>query len=165
MPDDEANTLAALIAIGLHEHRLAKKKMSSNPHLPDPLDFLLVIDEAHRVLPGAPERRGRELNPGPAEEVSRQLCRLIAEIRSFGVGVIVGEQSIEKLARDVLVNTSCKVVHRVVDGHDRSAIARTLALADDDADMLGYLDVGESVVMMPSTPTPLSVKISQPRYL
>ena len=67
---------------------------------------------------------------------------MIAEMRSYGQGVIIAEQIPTKLAPEVIKNSSNKIVHRLVSIDDQEIIANTIGLSSKDALQLGILQTG-----------------------
>ena len=54
---------------------------------------------------------------------------MLAEMRSYGQGVIVAEQIPSKISPDVIKNSSNKIIHRIVSKDDQEIIANTVGLS------------------------------------
>ena len=80
----------------------------------DDLQHVLVIEEAHRLLKNVQTERTSEMLGNPKGKAVESFCNLIAEMRSYGQGVIVAEQIPTKIAPDVIKNTNTKIIHRLV---------------------------------------------------
>lgn len=132
--DDKAFTVG-LILVFVNEYRQIQGKKKS-------LEHLLVIEEAHRLLKNINTERTSEEMGNPMGKAVEHFTNIIAEMRSYGQGVIVAEQIPSKLAPDVIKNTSNKIVHRIVSIDDQEIIANTIGMSTDDVLQLGTLKTG-----------------------
>ena len=66
------------------------------------LQHLLVIEEAHRLLKNIDTERSSENTGNPKGKALEHFTNMIAEMRSYGQGVIIAEQIPTKLAPDVI---------------------------------------------------------------
>ncbi len=116
-------------------------------HPSSSLAHVTVIEEAHNVL-GQVESSGQ--TEGSGSDVRAQaveaFCNLLAEIRSCGEGLIICDQSPNKLTRDALRNTNLQITHQLRDFDDRDAMARTMIMDDEQRDFLGKLHTGHAAV-------------------
>lgn len=125
-----------------------------------PVEHLLVLEEAHRVLPEVqnftsdPER-------GSAKVASSQLLTsMLAEVRSYGQQVIVVDQSPSKVASDVVRNTNLKIVHRTVAADDQHTMAAAVGVPDRDAALFGRLTRGQAIISTRQETAPQTLAIS-----
>jgi hypothetical protein len=121
------------------------------------LSHILVVEEAHRLLSAA-ARASHEEEADPRGKAVETFSNLLAEIRAYGQGVIVADQIPSRLAPDVMKNTNLKVVHRLVAGDDREAVARTMTMNDRQALTLGTLESGIAAVFSEGDDAPLLVR-------
>lgn len=125
-----------------------------------PVEHVLVLEEAHRVLP---EVQNLTVDPerGSARVASSQLLTsMLAEVRSFGEQVIVVDQSPSKVSSDVVRNTNLKIVHRTVSADDQQTMAAAVGLPAKDAALLGSLARGQAVISTRRETAPQTVAIS-----
>lgn len=66
------------------------------------MQHLLVIEEAHRLLKNIGTERASENMGNPKGKAVEHFTNMIAEMRSYGQGVIIAEQIPTKLASDVI---------------------------------------------------------------
>lgn len=85
---------------------------------------------------------------------------MIAEMRSYGQGVMIAEQIPTKLAPDVIKNTSNKIIQRLVAADDQNLVASTIGLNDKDALYIGSLTVGEALCHKEGMSLPVKVTIN-----
>lgn len=104
------------------------------------LKHLLVIEEAHRLLK---EVSGEEASKRKAIEF---FTNLLAEIRSFGQGILIADQIPTKLASETLKNTNLKIVHRTVSEDDRLAVGKAMNMTEEQLSYISSLKRGTAAV-------------------
>ncbi|HOU13718.1 MAG TPA: DUF87 domain-containing protein [Anaerolineae bacterium] len=112
------------------------------------LAHVTLIEEAHRVLENVRSVAGSEVAADTRAEAVRFFSGALAEIRAYGEGFLIAEQSPEKLAPDAVRNTNLKIAHMLLDEHDRQAIAGAMIMDEDQKLFLGKLPVGQAAVFM-----------------
>jgi hypothetical protein len=120
---------------------------------------LLVIEEAHRLLKNTSTESVSEDMGNPKGKAVEHFTNMIAEMRSYGQGVIVAEQIPSKLAPDVIKNSSNKIVQRLVAIDDQNIMANTIGIDSDDAMQLGALSTGKSLCHKEGMSKPVKVDI------
>jgi hypothetical protein len=147
-PDIRRFVVGVLI-LRLYATRLAE---GTSPNL----RHVLVIDEAHHVL------RQSE-GAGPGVELMRQSNTLLtdafAELREYGQGVMVADQSPGDLVPAVLRNTGTKLVHTLYYEPDVAAVGDSIGLDEAQRGELRRIPRGECVVSSPSLVGPVSCRI------
>ena len=138
--DSDKAFSVGLLVIFINEYRQVQKEIKGNQKIG--LQHLLVIEEAHRLLKNVDTERSTESTGNPKGKAVEHFTNMIAEMRSYGQGVIVAEQIPTKLAPDVIKNSSTKIVQRIVSVDDQQAIANTIGISDKDAIQLGFLKSG-----------------------
>ena len=124
-----------------------------------PVEHLLVLEEAHRVLPEVQDA-GSDPERGSAKTASAQLLTsMLAEVRSYGQQVIVVDQSPSKVASDVVRNTNLKIVHRTVSAADQQTMAAAVGVPESEASLFGSLGRGQVVISTRQEPAPQTVQI------
>ena len=106
------------------------------------LKNILLIDEAHVLLGG-----GTQTQEGAAEagaSTVRALQNMIVEIRSYGTGIIIADQSPQKVTKEIVGNTDVKVMFQLVQVEDKNIIAASSNMNENDADQLSRLNTGEA---------------------
>lgn len=106
------------------------------------LKNILLIDEAHVLLGG-----GTQTQEGAAEASAstvRALQNMIVEIRSYGTGIIIADQSPQKVTKEIVGNTDVKVMFQLVQVEDKKVIAESSNMSETDEDQLSRLNTGEA---------------------
>lgn len=152
---DKAFTLGLLI-IYINEYRQIKKETERTTGL----KHLLVIEEAHRLLKNVSTESNEDLG-NPKGKAVEHFTNMLAEMRSYGQGVIVVEQIPCKLAPDVIKNSSNKIIHRIIAKDDQETIANTIGIYPKDAIYLGNSKVGYALCHKEGMVQPVIVKINE----
>ena len=120
------------------------------------LSHILMIEEAHRLLKNVSE--GGEGGNTRAKSVEF-FCNLLAEIRTFGQGIIIADQIPTKIAPDTIKNTNLKIVHRTVALEDREAMGRAMNMDPEQIEYLSSLRRGYAAVYAEGDNKPKCVKL------
>lgn len=106
------------------------------------LKNVILLEEAHVLLDSESNAGEGEANPsGIAKGLIK---RMLAEIRSYGVGLIIADQSPRKVSTDVVALTDMKVVFRLVEASDKQIIADSMNLTEAGITRLSRLKPGEA---------------------
>ena len=69
---------------------------------------------------------------------------MLAEIRSYGVGLAIADQSPRKVGVDIVALTDIKVAFRLVEGQDKQILADSTSMSDVQVSRLAKLKPGEA---------------------
>jgi hypothetical protein len=116
-----------------------------------PLRHVIVIEEAHRLL-----RASRE---GASEHAVELFASMLAEIRAYGVGIVVAEQIPSKLVPDVVKNTALKILHRLPAQDDRQLVGAAMNLDGDQSRQVVSLEHGMAAVFADGMDRPLRIRV------
>lgn len=124
------------------------------------LKRLLIIDEAHNFFKR--ESHIASAKTSSLNEVSKFFSTLLAEVRSYGVGIIVSDQSPSCLDKSVIANTAIKIAHALEDAADIGEISSALGLSDYQKKLYHSLSPGEAIVSVRGSRNVVKVKIKMP---
>lgn len=133
--DDKALTMMFLL-MWLREYR--------ELHPARTLQHVTVVEEAHNVVSNVQSVGNIEVAADTKARAVAAFANLLAEVRAYGEGIIISDQSPEKLAPDAMRNTNLQIAHQLRDRRDREAIARAMIMDDEQQNFLGKLRVGEA---------------------
>lgn len=150
---DKAFSLGLLI-IYVNEYRQLLKEVGGD----NGLQHILVIEEAHRLLKNVSSENNEDIG-NPKGKAVEHFTNMLAEMRSYGQGVIVAEQIPCKLAPDVIKNSSNKIIHRIVALDDQEVIANTIGVSGENAIYLGNQKTGYALCHKEGMIQPVIVKI------
>ncbi|GAB3280492.1 hypothetical protein GCM10027347_55660 [Larkinella harenae] len=155
--DDEKSFLAALMYVFIYEYAEVRQRLLA-PSQKEKLQHILLIEEAHKLLTAKPQAASEEVGDPKGKAVA-MFTDMLAELRAYGEGIIVADQTPTKLAREVIKNTNLKIVHRLTDPDERQAAGRSINLSDDQIHSLAVLPDGFAVVQDKNITDGLLVKV------
>ena len=155
--DDKAFFVGLMLAL-VSEYRQCLARESTLTHTDD-LHHVLVIEEAHRLLKNVQTERTSEMIGNPKGKAVESFCNLIAEMRSYGQGVIVAEQIPTKIAPDVIKNTNTKIIHRLVSIDDQIAVGTGLGLEEQECRYLNQLSAGTALAHKEGMSKPVEISV------
>lgn len=106
------------------------------------LKNVILLEEAHVLLDSNANSGQGEANPSSIAQ--GLIKRMLAEIRSYGVGLIIADQSPRKVGTDVVALTDMKVVFRLVEAADKQIIADSSNMSDAMIQRMSKLKPGEA---------------------
>ncbi len=115
-------------------------------HPSKPLQHLTVIEEAHNVVSNVQSVGASDVAADTKAKSVAAFANMLAEVRAYGEGIMISDQSPEKLAPDAMRNTNIQIAHQLRDQRDREAIARAMIMDDEQQDYLGKLRAGEAAL-------------------
>ena len=86
---------------------------------------------------------------------------MLAEVRSFGEGIIIADQVANKLHSDVIKNTNVKILHRTMAKDDRTVVGESINLNEDQILDIAELGTGEAIVHSKEVHQAFLVKIDE----
>jgi uncharacterized protein len=146
--DEDKAFLMGTLIIRIVEHLRLRARAAPR----EELRHVIVIEEAHRLL-----RAGRE---GRASAHAVELfASMLAEIRAYGVGLVIAEQIPAKLLPDAVKNTALKVVHRLPARDDRDLVGAAMNLDEDQSRQVVSLAPGVAAVFADGMDRPVRVRV------
>lgn len=157
--DDElfdGNTIIDLSRVGSSETKslimgmlvlhLTEYRMSSPIPMNSALRHVTVLEEAHNLLKNTSNQRGTAGNQVIAKSVE-MIVNSIAEMRTYGEGFFIVDQSPTSVDIAAVKNTNTKIVMRLPEKDDCDLIGRSVSLREGQIEELSRLKVGTAVVM------------------
>ncbi|MGM9522254.1 MAG: ATP-binding protein [Oscillospiraceae bacterium] len=106
------------------------------------LKNVILLEEAHVLLDADSNAGQGDANPSAIAQ--GLVKRMLAEIRSYGVGLVIADQSPRKVSTDVVALTDMKLVFRLVEATDKQIIADSTNMGEAQAQRLARLKPGEA---------------------
>ena len=106
------------------------------------LKNVILLEEAHVLLDA--ETNAGQGDANPSAIAQGLVKRMLAEIRSYGVGIVIADQSPRKVSTDVVALTDMKIVFRLVEATDKQIIADSMNMSDAQIQRLSRLKPGEA---------------------
>ena len=133
------------LIMGLLVMKLQEYRMACFTGMNVPLKHVTVLEEAHNLL----KRTSTEQNAEGANLLGKSvemLTNAIAEMRTYGEGFIIADQSPGLLDMSVIRNTNTKIIMRLPEYSDRTLVGRAAGLNEEQITELSKLDKGVASV-------------------
>ena len=120
------------------------------------LKNVILLEEAHVLLDADTNAGEGEANPS---SIAQGLVkRMLAEIRSYGVGIVIADQSPRKVTTDVVALTDIKLAFRLVESQDKQILANSSNMNETQEQRLAKLKPGEAFLFFGKLDEPEEVK-------
>lgn len=150
--------LMGVLVLKLQEHRMAQR--SSGENQPNSgLKHVTILEEAHNLLRRTSPEQSQESSNLQGKSVE-MLTNAIAEMRSYGEGFVIADQSPGLLDMAVIRNTNTKIILRLPDENDRILVGKAAGLNDDQIVELSRLDTGVAAVYQNHWLEPVLCKVA-----
>ena len=143
--------IMGLVVYILNEYRMDTKKGNNSG-----LKHVTVLEEAHNLL--------KNTSTGDSSLIGKSvemLTNTIAEIRTYGEGFIIVDQSPSSVDIAAIKNTNTKIVLRTPEANDRDAIGRSIGLTADQVNEIAKLPSGVAVVYQNDWVSPVLTMINK----
>ncbi|AQS83877.1 MAG: DUF87 domain-containing protein [Gluconobacter sp.] len=145
--------IMGILIMRLSEHRMVSGGMNL------PLQHVTVLEEAHNILKRSPEIGNEE--SGLVGKSVEMLTNAIAEMRTYGEGFIIVDQSPHAVDIAAIRNTNTKIIMRLPDESDRRLLGKSIALSDDQLEEITRLPKGVAIVYQNDWLEPVLCQISK----
>ncbi|GGZ99507.1 ATP-binding protein [Ignatzschineria ureiclastica] len=149
---DTKALITGILLVRLNEHRMDEGGMNL------PLKHVTVLEEAHNILK-ATTSAGQEGGQSLESKSVEMLSNSIAEMRTYGEGFIIVDQSPGAVDISAIRNTNTKIIMRLPEENDRRAAGKSIGLKDEQLDELSKLPPGIAVVSQNDWLEPVLCKI------
>lgn len=129
--------IMGLMVYILNEHRVDRKTENNKG-----CTHITVLEEAHNLLKNTAGGGASELIGKSVE----MLTNTIAEIRTYGEGFVIVDQSPSSVDISAIKNTNTKIILRTPEAGDRQAVGRSMGLTDEQVNEIAKLPSGVAVV-------------------
>lgn len=150
--------IMGLLVLKLQEHRMDQR--SETEEINSGLRHITVLEEAHNLL----KRTSTEQTTEGANLLGKSvemLANSIAEMRTYGEGFIIADQSPGLLDLSVIRNTNTKIILRLPDFSDRELVGRAAGLDDKQIVELGRLEKGVAAITQSDWLEPVLCKVDK----
>lgn len=125
--------------------KLQEYRMSEETHVNSELRHVTVLEEAHNLLRRTSTEQSQESSNLQGQSV-QMISNAIAEMRTYGEGFIIADQSPNMMDASVIRNTNTKIILRLPDANDREDVGLAAGLNDVQIDELSKLERGVAAV-------------------
>lgn len=148
------------LIMGLLVMRLSEYRMSAAEDMNVPMKHITVLEEAHNILKRTSTEQNPE-SPSVAGKSVEMISNAIAEMRTYGEGFIIVDQSPSAVDISAIRNTNTKIIMRLPDESDRRLAGKAAGLKDNQLDEIAKLPKGVAVVYQNDWVDPVLCKIQK----
>ncbi|MGL6107312.1 helicase HerA domain-containing protein [Romboutsia sp.] len=150
---ENKSLIMGMLFLKLYQYKIDKEEFTNE------LKHLTVIEEAHNLLrkTSTSSSEGNNIQQKSVEMISNG----IAEMRAYGEGFVIVDQSPTSLDDSVIKNTNTKILLRLPDERDRKLVGESALLKDDQKFEIARLRRGVAVVFQNNWLEPVLCKIDR----
>lgn len=145
------------LIMGILVMRLSEYRMSSSG-MNQALKHVTVLEEAHNILKRTSTEQSSE-GANVAGKAVEMLSNAIAEMRTYGEGFVIADQSPSAVDISAIRNTNTKIVMRLPDEADRRLAGKASGVTDEQLEEIAKLPKGVAVVYQNDWLEPVLCKI------
>lgn len=148
------------LIMGILIMRLNEYRSNSNIRHNSDLRHITILEEAHNIL-----KRDSIVQSGEGGNVAgksvEMISNAIAEMRTYGEGFIIVDQSPGAVDASAIRNTNTKIIMRLPDDSDRKVAGKASGMKDNQVDEIAKLPTGVAVVYQNDWEEPVLCKIGK----
>ena len=154
-----AQETKALI-MGVLIMRLGEYRANSNIKHNSDLRHITILEEAHNILKRTSQEQTMEGSNIAGKSVE-MLSNAIAEMRTYGEGFIIVDQSPGAVDISAIRNTNTKIIMRLPEDSDRKVAGKASGMKEEQVDEIAKLPTGVAVVYQNDWEEPVLCKIGK----
>ena len=151
------------LIMGILIMRLSEYRMTHSNGSNQKLRHVTVLEEAHNILKASTHPSTQDGGDLAGKSVE-MLSNAIAEMRTYGEGFIIADQSPNAVDISAIRNTNTKIIMRLPEENDRRISGKAAALKDNQLDEIARLPKGVAVVYQNDWVEPVLCKIDKSKY-
>ncbi|VEJ08716.1 ATPase, T2SS/T4P/T4SS family [Actinobacillus delphinicola] len=147
------------LIMGILIMRLSEHRTANADNMNSPLKHVTVLEEAHNIL----KRTSTEQSSEGANMLGKSvemLSNAIAEMRTFGEGFIIADQSPSAVDISAIRNTNTKIIMRIPDDNDRQSVGKAAAMTPEQIDEIAKFPRGVAAVYQNDWLEPVLCKVA-----
>lgn len=150
--------LMGILVMRLSEHRMTNNIVSNQK-----LHHITVLEEAHNILTSSKNLKTEDGGDIASKSVE-MISNAIAEMRTYGEGFIIADQSSNAIDISAIRNTNTKIIMRLPEESDRRISGKSAAMKDSQLDEIARLPKGVAVIYQNDWIEPVLCKIDKCKY-
>ncbi len=148
------------LIMGILIMRLSEYRANSNIESNSNLRHVTILEEAHNILKRCSQEQSMEGSNVAGKSVE-MISNAIAEMRTYGEGFVIVDQSPGAVDISAIRNTNTKIIMRLPDEADRKVAGKSAAMQDNQIDEISKLPTGVAVVYQNDWECPVLCKIAK----
>lgn len=148
------------LIMGILIMRLNEYRANSGIEHNSRLRHITILEEAHNILKRCSQEQSMEGSNVAGKSVE-MISNAIAEMRTYGEGFIIVDQSPGAVDVSAIRNTNTKIIMRLPEENDRKIAGKASAMKDNQIDEIAKLPTGVAVVYQNDWEAPVLCKIGK----
>ena len=148
------------LIMGLLVLKLNEFRSSENKGMNQKLKHVTVLEEAHNLLKRTSTNQIAE-SSNVAGMAVEKIANSMAEMRTYGEGFVIADQSPSMLDLATIRNTNTKIIMALPERDDRETAGKSIGLDDKHIDEISKLKTGEAIVYQSGWEEPVKAKIEE----
>lgn len=153
--------IMGIIVMKLNEYYMGQDNIREDRKL----SHVTVLEEAHHLLKNPSSvvsmTGGNQIQQKSIELLANSIC----EMRFYGEGIIIADQSPEAVDNSAVKNTNTKIILRMPDYDDRMKIGKSCGLTEKQIQEIAKLETGVAVVYQGNWESAVLCKISKNKLI
>jgi len=137
-----------------------QSKSLSNSIMNSPLKHVTILEEAHNLLKRTNTQQIQESSNLAGKSVE-MITNSIAEMRTYGEGFIIVDQSPAMVDLAAIRNTNTKIVMSLPEEDDRHTAGKSIGLTEDQIEEISRQKVGQAIVYQNNWEQPVQCQINE----
>lgn len=146
--------LMGMLIMKLNEFRVSEHKGMNQD-----LRHATILEEAHNLLKRTSTDQTAE-SSNVAGMAVEKIANSMAEMRTYGEGFIIADQSPSMLDLSTIRNTNTKIIMALPEKEDRDVAGKAIGLRDEQIPEISRLKTGEAIVYQNGWEEPVKAKIN-----
>lgn len=158
--DEAIALIMGVLIMKLNEYRKSQRKTNSSIKLNSQLRHVTVLEEAHNLL----KRTSKDQNQEGANMIGKSvemISNSIKEMRTYGEGFIIIDQSPMAVDSSAIENTATKIIMNTPAKDACEELGSALSLNEEQTAELSRLNVGVAAVFQKGWLTPVLMKVDK----
>ena len=148
------------LIMGILIMRLNEYRANSGIQHNSPLRHVTILEEAHNILKRCSQEQSME-DSNVAGKSVEMISNAIAEMRTYGEGFVIVDQSPGAVDVSAIRNTNTKIVMRLPEDSDRKVAGKASGMKDEQIGEIAKLPTGVAVVYQNDWEEPVLCKIGK----
>lgn len=156
--DETIALIMGVLIMRLNEYRKSQRKMGTFAGHDNKLNHVTVLEEAHNLL----KRTSKDQNQEGANMIGKSvemISNSIKEMRTYGEGFLIIDQSPLAVDSSVVENTATKIIMNTPSKEACEELGNSLSLKEEQSKELARLNVGVAAIMQKGWMTPVLMKV------
>lgn len=151
---------ARSLIMGILVMKLENYRKATATQANSPLRHVTILEEAHNLLPRCSTAQSDDSSNVQGKSVEA-ISNAISEMRTFGEGFIIIDQSPSAVASVAVSNTSTKIIMRLPSEEDVRAAGSSIGLSEEQMKHIPMLPQGQAIVKQDNWIAPVMLLVDR----